>query len=75
MKLTEAQRRFLRRAELFSLRDGSGSGALPVDGIEILVAERLAAKGLVTVPVAWTAFTGAKVTAAGRAALQQEPRP
>lgn len=69
MRITKAQRRFLVRAERSTLRDGTGRGAMPNDGIETQVAVRLAAKGLVTLPAAWTGFAGAKITEAGRRAL------
>jgi hypothetical protein len=73
--LTAAQRAFLVRAERHTFPDGTGGGAFAYGGVERLVAGRLSAKGLVTLPAAWTAFSGAKITPAGRAALAATDAP
>lgn len=72
MKLTPKQREFLTRALRHSYSDGSGIGAQPHDGHEVRTAMSLYRKGLVTVPVVWTAYTGSHITEAGRALLSQE---
>ncbi|GAA4108505.1 hypothetical protein ACFFTN_01125 [Aminobacter aganoensis] len=72
MKLTSKQREFLIRARRDTHADGSGSGARPHDRREIFTATTLHRKGLVTLPAAWTLFSGCRITEAGRALISKE---
>lgn len=71
-RLTKAQREFLERVSRDTHGDNSGRGARAFDGHEIRTAESLRRKGLLTIPIIWTIFSGAKITEAGRLALKQE---
>lgn len=68
-KLTKAQAEALSRAERGTFRDNSGIGAVAFDGVDERVFCNLAAKGFVSLPMVFSSLAGAKITPAGRAAL------
>lgn len=73
VRLSEAQKRLLLRAQRDTYEDESGNGALILDGIEFLVAERLDGLrfGRLSLPRGGAEFGFLKITPAGRAALRQ----
>lgn len=72
VKFSESQLRFLRRAALYSFKDGSPGGGVEVaNGNEFTMAKRFDRLGLVSLsmPYGGHPYGKASITEAGRAAI------
>lgn len=73
-KLTASQHACLQAAEYRTMRDNSGDGYAMYDRVQLRVAERLKAKGFVTItmPTRGAPFGFVRITDAGRKALSSD---